>query len=97
MVNEILLPACFDVSTAGAVAAEIQDRLVLGALTLDASAVTRVDAAALQLLCATFAAARASSARVEWRTAAPAVIEGARILALSEALGLPRARPLENR
>ena len=70
------------------VAAELADSLRLGELTLDASAIMRVDAAGLQLLCATMTAARAQGTEVRWKGVPPVLLDGARTLALSAALGL---------
>jgi anti-anti-sigma regulatory factor len=65
-----------------------------GQLTLDASAVARIDAAGLQLLCAAVAAARSAGRPVSWTAVSDTVIEGARTLALEAALGLsPAAAP----
>lgn len=95
--REILLPRALDISVVRAVAAEILDALTLGELTLDASAVTKLDAAGLQLLCATVASARANGARVTWKGVPPALETGAHTLGLTEALDLSQARLQENR
>jgi len=88
-VREILLPRCLDISVVRAVAAELQDALRPGELTLDASAIVKVDAAGLQLLCATMVAARARGAQVRWKGVPPALANGARTLARGVALDLP--------
>ena len=95
--REIVLPRSLDISIVRVVAAEILDALALGELTLDAGAVAKLDAAGLQLLCATMAAARASGTRVEWKGVPPVLETGASTLALTEALGLPGAHAREDR
>jgi ABC-type transporter Mla MlaB component len=87
-VREIVLPRSFDIAAVKTVATEIQDAIVLGELTLDATAIEKVDAAGLQVLCAAIAAARTSQARVDWKGVPAALLEGARTLALVDALGL---------
>lgn len=91
-VREILLPRSFDIATVRTVAREIQDALARGGLTLDASEITKVDAAGLQVLCAAIAAARATGTRVTWKGVPAALRAGARTLALDSALELPELR-----
>jgi methyl-accepting chemotaxis protein len=69
-VREILHPRSFDIATVRTVASEIQDAMALGELTLDATEITKIDAAGLQLLCAVFATARTTGARVAWEARA---------------------------
>ena len=95
--REILLPRSFDIAVVRAVAAVILNALALGDLTLDASEVTKIDAAGLQLLCAAVAAARTGGAAVAWKGVPSVLADGARILALADALDLPRAPPQERR
>jgi ABC-type transporter Mla MlaB component len=92
LVREIVLPRSFDIATVRTVATEIQDAIVLGELTLDATEIAKVDAAGLQVLCAAIAAARTTGARVDWKGVPAALIEGARTLALVDALGLQEKR-----
>ena len=56
-------------------------------VTLDASAVTRVDTASLQLLVAFVQDRRKRGREVVWRNVAPAFHEAADLLGLSAALG----------
>lgn len=88
-VRELALPRSLDVSAVGAVAVQLIDALAIDGLTLDASAVARIDAAGLQLLCAAVAAARGAGRPVSWKAVSETVMEGARTLALWSALGLP--------
>ena len=88
-VREILLPRSFDIAAVRTVATQIQDAIVLGELTLDASELAKIDAAGLQVLCATMTAARASGARVAWKGVPAVLTEGAHTLALADVLGLP--------
>ena len=62
-----------------------------GVVTLDVSAVQRIDTAGLQVI-ATFVRERESHGRlVEWRGAAPALTAAAKLLGLSAFLKLPAA------
>ena len=62
-----------------------------GVVTLDISAVQRIDTAGLQVI-ATFVRERDSHGRqVEWRGVAPAVMATARLLGLTSLLKLPAA------
>jgi ABC-type transporter Mla MlaB component len=96
-VHEILLPRCLDITVVRTVAAELQSALIPGELTLDVSSIVKVDAAGLQLLCATMVAARARGAQIRWKGVPAALIEGARTLALAGALELPDPRTQETR
>jgi anti-anti-sigma regulatory factor len=92
VVREILLPRALDISVVRTIATEISHALATGPLALDASAVAKVDACGLQLLCAAMAMARATGQRVSWKSVPAALLEGARTLALVETLGLPHER-----
>jgi ABC-type transporter Mla MlaB component len=60
-----------------------------GVVTLDVSAVQRIDTAGLQVI-ATFVRERESHGRrVEWRGTAPALVAAAKLLGLSSFLKLP--------
>jgi len=87
-VREIQLPRSLDISAVRAVATELQDALAVGELTIDASALDKLDAAGLQLLCAAASAARAAGARLTWKAVPPVLTDGARTLALTASLGL---------
>lgn len=89
--HEILLPRCLDITVVRTVATELLSALTPGELTLDVSAVVKVDAAGLQLLCATMVAARARGAQIRWKGVPAALVDGARTLALGAALELPDA------
>ncbi len=86
--REILLPRSLDISAVRAVATELQDALAVGEVTIDATELTKLDAAGLQLLCAASAAARAAGAPVTWKAVPPVLADGARTLALTASLGL---------
>ena len=95
--REILLPRSLDISVVRTVAAELQGALLPGELTLDVSAIVKVDAAGLQLLCATMVAARARGTQIRWKGMPAALAEAARTLALEAALDLPGPRAQETR
>lgn len=96
-VPKLALPRSLDIAAVSGLSNELLHALSLGAVTLDAGAVVKLDAAGLQLLCAAVAHARTSGAKLEW-TNVPAVLEdGARTLALTEALGWSGAPSQENR
>ena len=93
--REILLPRCLDISVVRTVAAELQGSLLPGELTLDVSSIVKVDAAGLQLLCATMVAARARGITIRWKGVPAALTDGARTLGLGAALDLARPRTQE--
>lgn len=94
---KLALPRSLDIAAVSTVATELLHALAVGELTIDAGAVVKIDAAGLQLLCATAAHARANGTKLDWKNV-PAVLEdGAKTLALTETLGWPRARTQENR
>lgn len=95
--REILLPRCLDISVVRTVAAELGDALRLGQLTLDASAIQKVDAAGLQLLCAAMTMARAQGSEIRWKGVPAALLAGAHTLALAASLGLAEAHAQEIR
>jgi anti-anti-sigma regulatory factor len=66
-----------------------------GVVTLDISAVQRIDTAGLQVIAA-FVRERESQGRpVQWRGHAPALSNAARLLGLRGVLGLPTSGSLE--
>lgn len=89
--RSVSLPGSLDITTVTAVRGELLDAVSAGDLVLDATAVTRIDAAGLQLLYAAVTEVRSRGARVSWAGASAAVRAGARILALTGALALPDA------
>jgi ABC-type transporter Mla MlaB component len=95
-VPQFALPRALDIAAVTTVAAELERALALGELTVDASAVVKVDAAGLQLLCALAMTAHGHGTKLTWKNV-PAVLEaGARTLALTDALGWARTRSQEN-
>lgn len=89
--REILLPRSFDITAVTTVASDLNQALGLGDLMVDATAVAKVDAAALQLLCAAVISARARHARVAWKGVPAVLADAAQTLALGEVLGLTPA------
>jgi anti-anti-sigma regulatory factor len=61
------------------------------AAILDAAQVERVDAAALQLLACFWREARAQKRNVQWRQPSAAMLRSARLLGLTDAVGLSNA------
>jgi len=78
----ITLPERLDL-TAEELLATLREAVATGALVLDGGAVTRVDAAGLQLLCAAVAAA---TGHVVWQRPSTVLREGAALLGLTAAL-----------
>lgn len=60
-------------------------------VTLDASAVERIDAAMLQLFCAFRFAAQEKGLELRWKDASEAIIASATLLDMHESLGLKAA------
>lgn len=88
--NPLALPGAFDISAVTVAAAGLIEALAGGELAIDGRAVTRIDAAGLQLLCAAVATARTTGRRVRWVGASPVLVAGAATLGLTAALELPR-------
>lgn len=84
------LPELLDI-TAGQLAADLRTAIAAGPLVLDGAGVRRIDASGLQLLVAAALAARAAGAPVEWHAPSPTLTDGARLLGVAAALGLPLA------
>jgi anti-anti-sigma regulatory factor len=95
-VREIRLPRSFDIAVVRELASDIRAASLDG-LTFDASAVVKVDAAALQLLCATAVAARAQGARIGWKNVPAVLVAAVQTLALESVLDLSTARSQEAR
>lgn len=91
----VLLPPHVDIS-AEMLASTLRTACAAGAVTVDATAVTRVDAAGLQLLCAAAKALQARGESLCWRTPSRVVVDGARILGLATTLGLDLANTEEH-
>jgi anti-anti-sigma regulatory factor len=62
-----------------------------GPVVLDATQVTRIDTAGLQMLCAFVRDAQASGMVVQWRQPSPALENAARLLNVRTCLALPVA------
>lgn len=95
VVRLVSLPASFDITTVTAMRGELLAAVSAGELAFDASGVTRIDAAGLQLLYAAVVEARSRGVRVSWAGASASVRDGARILGLAAALALPDAAATE--
>jgi ABC-type transporter Mla MlaB component len=96
-VREIRLPRAFDITAVTAVAGELVQAFTEGDVTVDASAVVKIDAAALQLMCVAVATARHQRTQLTWQGVPPVITEGAHLLALTDVLGFERLRSQENR
>ena len=68
--------------------ADLVHGLVAGAVVIDGAQVTRIDAAALQLLCAAAQAARRGGGALTWRAVPQPLLGAATALGLIDALGL---------
>jgi len=64
-----------------------------GSLELDGSAIERVHAASLQLLCVLFRSREQAGFDTQWVGASPILCEAARLLGLSAVLGLASTSP----
>lgn len=93
----LALPRSLDIAAVSAVSNDLLRALSQGPVMIDAGAVAKVDAAGLQLLCAAAVHARASGVKLDWANVPAVLADGARTLALTEALGWSAARPQENR
>lgn len=90
LVALITLPELLDI-TAEHLADELRTAIAAGPLVLEAAGVRRIDASGLQLLVAASIAARAAGAPVEWHAPSSTLTDGARLLGVASALGLPLA------
>lgn len=68
--------------------ADLVSALAAGAVVIDGTRLTRIDAATLQLLCAAAEAARRGGAALTWRAVPDALLGAATTLGLIDALGL---------
>jgi anti-anti-sigma factor len=83
---------CLDISQAAAWQARLRALLDAGApATLEAEAVQRVDAAALQLLAAFLCAARERGMAITWQAPSAALTRAAQLTGLARVLDLPAA------
>jgi anti-anti-sigma regulatory factor len=84
----LLLPHALDIAAVGDLGAAIREAVASDAIVIEAGAVTRADAAGIQLLCAAVLAARSRGTTVEWRAPAKFLCDAARSLGVNELLGL---------
>ncbi|MBK7543592.1 MAG: STAS domain-containing protein [Candidatus Competibacteraceae bacterium] len=87
--NFIKCQAELDIATVGALHQQLLDALQTSEpLEIDGQAVQKIHAAALQLFLSLMSEAQSQGLSVNWRNPSPAVVEGARLLGLSDRLGL---------
>lgn len=87
--NKVTLTENLDVSAVRALHAQLGSLLTRGApVVLDGSAVSRIDAAALQLMVAVFTRAAAYGIPVQWQAPSAAVTSAADLLGVSRHIGL---------
>lgn len=85
----VAFPDSLDTANVSRLYGQLQGALVSGKpVVLDASAVRRVSTAAIQLFCAFFDEAEEREVAVTWKDPSPALLDAARLLGLSAALGL---------
>lgn len=89
----VALPADCRIADLPAVKAELQAALAAPSAELDASAVERVDTAALQLLAVFRREAASKGLAVAWTGASAALCDAAALLGLAHTLELPAATP----
>jgi anti-anti-sigma regulatory factor len=78
-----------DIANAAALRQQLLDALqVREPLEIDAEAVRKVHASALQLFLSLMLEAKTQAVPVRWRNPSPTLLEGARLLGLAENLGL---------
>ncbi|HCK81016.1 MAG TPA: STAS domain-containing protein [Candidatus Competibacter sp.] len=78
-----------DIATVGALRQQLLDALQTSEpLEIDGQDVQKIHAAALQLFLGLMSEARLRGLSVNWRNPSPAMVEGARLLGLSDRLGL---------
>lgn len=89
---QINLSASLDITQVESLRASLADGLEQDLpILMDAGEVERVDAAALQLLCAFLVAAREAGLECTWEAVSPALQDGARLTGLEACLYLPQA------
>ncbi|SFR85920.1 STAS domain-containing protein [Dyella sp. OK004] len=91
--TRVMLPADCRIADLPAVKAELQAALSTASAELDASAVERVDTAALQLLAVFRREAASKGLAVAWVGASAALRDAAALLGLAHTLELPAATP----
>lgn len=87
----VKLPSGLQIRNAGEVANLLRAALGSRDLRLDASDVSTVDTAGVQLLVAAIASARRAGAKHEWLAASPALRDAARRLGVEALLEMPAA------
>lgn len=87
--NLIECPSELDVAGVGALRPKLLDALQTpGPFEIDGQAVQKIHAAGLQLFLAFMSEARSQGLSAKWRNPSPALVEGARLLGLTDSLGL---------
>ncbi|WP_266172195.1 STAS domain-containing protein [Dyella subtropica] len=91
--TRVVLPADCRIADLPGVKSELQAALITPAAELDASAVERIDTAALQLLAVFCREAGAKGHTVTWLGASTVLRDAAALLGLTQTLELPAATP----
>ncbi|MBL8251903.1 MAG: STAS domain-containing protein [Candidatus Competibacter sp.] len=87
--NLIECPSELDIASVGALHQQLLNALQTPEpLEIDGRAIQRIHTAALQLFLGFMSEARLQGLSVNWRNPSPAVVEGARLLGLTDRLGL---------
>lgn len=85
-------PAEMDIAVASTLHRQLLQALQAGdVLEIDGQAVKRIHAAVLQIFLSVVIAAHAANLQVHWRNPSTALLESARLLGLTDALGLETA------
>lgn len=88
--NMVSCANVLDISKAASLQKELLEVLGRGsAIKLDAAAVEKIDAAALQLFVSFFITAESQKVQVQWHHPSEALCRSARLLGLTNVLGLP--------
>lgn len=87
----IALPARCELAALDSLQAALIDGLATGGVVIDAAALERIDAAALQLLCVAARSAARRGVALTWRAPPAPLIAAASSLGLLQELGLPIA------
>ena len=87
--NLIECPSELDIASVGALHQQLLSALQTpGPLEIDGRAIQKIHTAALQLFLGFMSEARSQGLSAKWRDPSPAVLEGARLLGLTDSLGL---------
>jgi len=88
--NIVSCAEVLDISKAASMQKELQDALGRGsAISLDGASVEKVDASILQLFASLFITAESRKVQVKWLHPSEALCRSARLLGLTNILGLP--------